>query len=202
MLCIAAAVDCTHVHHVIHYKIIDCTYVGSATASFKDLVTLHRRHYSRCYGRRSATASFKDLVTLHMRHYSRCYGRRSATASFKDLVTLHMRHYSRCYGRRSATASFGLGNSWPGARTPQTNNSSHSLWYEYRHVYLNNTIWSVLVLVCYVCVVAYQAKQHQDTINTLVRVCCVCSTYHQFSPASQDREMEYSWMFIGKFGVF
>ena len=43
--------DCTHVHHVLHIRtyhnlvaIGDCTHtIGSATASFEDLVTLHRR---------------------------------------------------------------------------------------------------------------------------------------------------------------
>ena len=48
MLCIVAILDCTHAHHVFHYKIsdhpiVDCTPIGSATASFMDLVTLHRR---------------------------------------------------------------------------------------------------------------------------------------------------------------
>ena len=47
-----AIVDCTHVHHVVHYKIIrtyhilllvDYTNVGSATPSFKDLIILNKR---------------------------------------------------------------------------------------------------------------------------------------------------------------
>ena len=49
MLCIVAIGDCIHVHHVVLHKIshlvaiVDCTHIGSATASFKDLVTLPRR---------------------------------------------------------------------------------------------------------------------------------------------------------------
>ena len=52
MLCIAAIVDRTHVHHVVHLQIIikyhtvllllTATHIGSVTATFEDLVTLHR----------------------------------------------------------------------------------------------------------------------------------------------------------------
>ena len=40
--------------------ITDGTHLGSATASFKDLVTLHREYYSRYFGRGSTTVSFVD----------------------------------------------------------------------------------------------------------------------------------------------
>ena len=45
-------------NHNIPYlaAIVDCTHVGSATASFKDLVTFHREYYIRYLGRGSAMA--------------------------------------------------------------------------------------------------------------------------------------------------
>ena len=58
----AIIVDCAHVHHVVRYKVtrtyhylfvaVDYTYVGSAIASFEDLVTLHRRTQQQVFWER------------------------------------------------------------------------------------------------------------------------------------------------------
>ena len=86
--------------------VIDCTHVGSATASFKDLVTVAHgnstNQTANVLGRGSATASFKDLVTVaHV----------NSTNQTANVL-----------GRGSATASFGLRNSCPGVRSSKQQN--------------------------------------------------------------------------------
>ena len=64
MLCIVAIVDCTmytmlsttqkKTEHTISVTIVDCTHVGSTTASFKGL---HRRTLTKMFRQRSATDS-------------------------------------------------------------------------------------------------------------------------------------------------
>ena len=44
--------------HVISCAIVDCIHVGSASASFKDLVTLHKRTLQQIFCRGTVMASF------------------------------------------------------------------------------------------------------------------------------------------------
>ena len=74
MLCIVTFVHCTHVHHIAHYKRIRTLHIllllitvpkGSARASFKYLVTLHRQPNSRCFGRGTTNQIADVLVYKH-----------------------------------------------------------------------------------------------------------------------------------------
>ena len=98
-----AIVDCTHVHHVVHYTyqhmpyliaIVDSTHVN------------HVVHYTYQY--------MPCLVAI-----VDCTHVGSATASFKDLVTLHRRTPPTKQQTPWLWISIQLGNSFPGERTPQ-----------------------------------------------------------------------------------
>ena len=45
-----------HIPYLV--AIVNCTYIGSATTPFKDLVTLHKRSNRKYFGRGSAIVSF------------------------------------------------------------------------------------------------------------------------------------------------
>ena len=67
MLCIVAIVDCTHVHHVVHYEIsyvaiVACTHVHHVVhykISYVDIVDSTQV--------RLATTSLEDMLTFHRR---------------------------------------------------------------------------------------------------------------------------------------
>ena len=64
MLCIDA-INYSHLHYVVHNRthnilipLETCPYVGSATVSFKEFVTLHRRTLQQIFGSRPSMAFF------------------------------------------------------------------------------------------------------------------------------------------------
>ena len=60
---------------------VDCTHVGSATASIEDLITLHKRALSRHFGRGSTMASFRHGINWSERELHKPNSRSKHEAS-------------------------------------------------------------------------------------------------------------------------